>query len=98
MCNRRKPNAGDELIMHCFAKGVPKPTVTWWLNGQQVESSKRVRQKSMATLKLLLQIKVKDSMLTIKSSAAEDNGKWECRASNYLGEIEHTFDVEVQVD
>ena len=36
-------------------------------------------------------------MLTIKSSAAEDNGKWECRASNYLGEIEHTFDVEVQV-
>ena len=43
------------------------------------------------------QIKIKESTLTIKSTAAEDDGEWECRAGNYLGRISHTFDVEIQV-
>lgn len=47
MCNRRKPDLNAELMMHCYAKGNPKPKLEWYFNGHLVEESKRVSASQM---------------------------------------------------
>ena len=34
--------------------------------------------------------------MVIRKIEKEDTGDWECRASNYLGSISHSFNVQVQ--
>merc|ERR1711962_642936 len=75
MCNRRKPDLNAELMMHCYAKGNPKPKLEWYKNGHLVQESKR--------------IKIKEASLVIRKIEKQDSGDWECRASNYLGSISH---------
>jgi len=53
---------------------------------------KNKTQKSYENFK----IKIKGSELIIRKVTKEDTGAWECRASNYLGSISHSFDVQVQ--
>ena len=55
MCNRRKPEINAELLMHCYAKGNPKPKLEWYFNGHLVEESKRV---SSVRLKVRMKVNV----------------------------------------
>ena len=34
--------------------------------------------------------------MVIRKIEKQDTGDWECRASNYLGSISHSFNVQVQ--
>ena len=55
--------------------GYPKPEVTWYFKGEILKNSSKV------------QIKVREdsSTLTIIDCSSDDNGVYECRASNNLG-------------
>merc|ERR1712179_382608 len=55
--------------------GNPKPDISWWFNGQQMQNSKSV------------QIKVREdsSTLTLIDCGFESAGIYECRAANDLG-------------
>lgn len=74
---------GEELVLECFATGVPPPVIKWtkdWsemsLEGKRLESfNKRLR---------------------ILSVTADDAGDYTCTASNKMGYVERTISVSVQ--
>ncbi|CAG5112016.1 Oidioi.mRNA.OKI2018_I69.chr2.g6277.t1.cds [Oikopleura dioica] len=80
MCNRRTPEPRSLLVLHCHAKGHPKPSITWYKNDKRISSSSH-------------EVKVKGSSLTFPSFTRQNEGKWKCEATNKLGSISHTFDV-----
>ncbi|XP_060787017.1 hemicentin-1 isoform X2 [Neoarius graeffei] len=71
------PHIGSSVTLSCKAPGVPEPVVTWYRNGQKVNSG--------GSLQLAGQ------KLTINSMQVSDGGVYTCKVSNPAGHLERTF-------
>ncbi|KAJ8255109.1 hypothetical protein GJAV_G00201010 [Gymnothorax javanicus] len=67
-------DSGSTLVLHCSAQGVPSPNITWYKVGH------RVLQGPGITL-------AEDGLLTIERVKKDDEGLYECLASNTIGEV-----------
>ncbi|KAG9270615.1 hemicentin-2-like [Astyanax mexicanus] len=77
------PQLGSAVTLHCEARGVPEPEVTWYHNGQQLsaESGLQANQKQ----------------LKIAQVQVADGGIYTCKVSNPAGQLERTFRLTVRV-
>ncbi|KAG5851891.1 hypothetical protein ANANG_G00056620 [Anguilla anguilla] len=67
-------NSGSTLILNCSALGVPSPNITWYKIGRPVLQGPGI------TL-------AEDGLLTIERVKKDDEGLYECRASNTIGRV-----------
>ncbi|KAG7252907.1 LOW QUALITY PROTEIN: hypothetical protein CRUP_035060, partial [Coryphaenoides rupestris] len=67
-------NSSSTLTLACSAQGVPTPLITWYKNGVQVQEGPGI------TLG-------KAGVLTIERVKKEDEGLYECMASNVVGSV-----------
>nr|XP_021335212.1 neurofascin isoform X2 [Danio rerio] len=74
---------GEELLLECIAAGVPTPTITWSKRGGDLPT-KKVRIGNF------------DKTLRILNVSEEDIGSYTCMASNRIGSIRHTVEVQVK--
>nr|XP_023017087.1 leucine-rich repeats and immunoglobulin-like domains protein 3 [Leptinotarsa decemlineata] len=68
-------SAGEHVVLQCLAKGIPKPTITWWKDGESIIPTERhffIHE---------------DQMVIIVDSVQTDSGIYECRLNNSLGEV-----------
>ncbi|XP_059485336.1 papilin-like isoform X2 [Neocloeon triangulifer] len=61
-------------ILHCYAMGWPRPSVTWWRGERMVPMASKGHQENR-----------KDFTLLIKSVTPEDLGPYTCQAYNSIG-------------
>ena len=64
---------GERVTMHCVAMGNPKPEVTW----RKVEGLFPSQRKSM----------IREGNLTIVDLSREDQGRYECVATNVVASV-----------
>ncbi|XP_044061818.1 vascular endothelial growth factor receptor kdr-like [Siniperca chuatsi] len=62
-------NSSSTLMLACFALGVPRPNITWYKNGVPVDEGPGITLGD-------------DGVLTIERVKKDDEGLYECRASN----------------
>ncbi|XP_044003439.1 fibroblast growth factor receptor homolog 1-like isoform X1 [Aphidius gifuensis] len=74
--------AGNMLKLRCGANGNPVPNITWLKNDEEPK-----RTVGSITINKW-QLRIEDLIMT-------DSGSYNCRVCNYLGCIDHTFNVEV---
>ncbi|KAK2156944.1 hypothetical protein LSH36_202g12016 [Paralvinella palmiformis] len=77
---------GSTLKLECLLKGHPKPFVQWYFNGKILRRSHGAREAfddARATL-------------TIKNVCQKHAGRYECQASNILGEVKTTCAITVR--
>ncbi|XP_073771505.1 neurofascin homolog (chicken) a isoform X14 [Danio rerio] len=74
---------GEELLLECIAAGVPTPTITWSKRGGDLPT-KKVRIGNF------------EKTLRILNVSEEDIGSYTCMASNRIGSIRHTVEVQVK--
>ncbi|KAM6943598.1 protogenin A [Xenentodon cancila] len=67
-----RPRAGTARFV-CHAEGVPAPQITWFKNGEKVQSNGR--------------IKMYHSKLVINQIILEDDAIYQCQAENELGSV-----------
>uniref|UniRef100_A0A8C7ZLU2 Protogenin n=1 Tax=Oryzias sinensis TaxID=183150 RepID=A0A8C7ZLU2_9TELE len=67
-----RPRAGTARFV-CHAEGVPTPQITWFKNGEKVQSNGR--------------IKMYHSKLVINQIILEDDAIYQCQAENELGSV-----------
>eukprot|EP00092_Neocalanus_flemingeri_P054291 GFUD01063929.1.p1 GENE.GFUD01063929.1~~GFUD01063929.1.p1 ORF type:complete len:489 (+),score=123.56 GFUD01063929.1:223-1689(+) len=72
---------GDEAEIVCRVHAVPKPTIVWSKDGQELSPSQRVKMADIGSR----------HTLTISQVQKEDFGKYSCRASNSLGGDQRTI-------
>ncbi|XP_051810886.1 vascular endothelial growth factor receptor kdr-like isoform X2 [Acanthochromis polyacanthus] len=65
-------NSSSTLVLACSASGVPQPNITWYKNGVRVEESPGITLGG-------------DGALTIERVKKDDEGLYECVASNVEG-------------
>ncbi|XP_078144162.1 neural cell adhesion molecule L1.1-like [Centroberyx gerrardi] len=76
---------GHSLTLECIPKGLPTPKVEWKKkDGNLDETSGQVENY--------------DRRLHFESIAQEDDGEYECRASNTQGSTAHSFTVTVEAE
>ncbi|XP_018566623.1 leucine-rich repeats and immunoglobulin-like domains protein 2 isoform X2 [Anoplophora glabripennis] len=66
--------AGEDMVLPCLAKGLPKPTITWLKDGETIVRTERhffIHE---------------DQLLIIVDSVKTDSGVYECHLNNSLGE------------
>ncbi|ESO86594.1 hypothetical protein LOTGIDRAFT_128829, partial [Lottia gigantea] len=73
---------GSSVRLKCRAEGNPRPHVAWYLNNHLLEIDEDPSKHPQWILKLQ---NVKET----------DSGQYTCRVSNRLGEINHTYTLEV---
>ncbi|CAB4035380.1 neural cell adhesion molecule L1 isoform X1, partial [Paramuricea clavata] len=73
---------GQNISLTCDANGYPYPTFTWYLQGQQLRTSSRIR--------------IQGSQLNIFNATSYDDGEYKCVASNQAGQVSHGVDVAVR--
>lgn len=66
--------AGKEMVIQCLAKGLPKPTITWFKDRDVIMRTERHF------------FILEDQLLIIVDSVVSDSGVYECRLNNSLGE------------
>ena len=64
-------NPGGTILVPCQAWGHPKPTISWYLEGEQVGEDGRVKQVN--------------GSLVITNTSLSDEGKFQCVATNGAG-------------
>ena len=74
---------GTSVALKCQTEGSPKPVVSWSKNGEPLESKGRVSISS-------------DGTLTIKSTRAQDTGRYKCSAKNAIGETSEASSVYIR--
>eukprot|EP00092_Neocalanus_flemingeri_P092570 GFUD01117529.1.p1 GENE.GFUD01117529.1~~GFUD01117529.1.p1 ORF type:complete len:486 (+),score=120.08 GFUD01117529.1:165-1622(+) len=74
---------GDEAEIVCRVHAVPKPTIIWSKDGQELSPSQRVKMANIGSR----------HTLTISQVQKEDFGKYSCQASNSLGSDQHTIEM-----
>ena len=74
--------AETSISVHCAASGVPKPTITWFKDGEVFTSSARVFIYSNGSLE-------------IPKALSSDSGEYSCSARNRIGESTMTSTVTV---
>ena len=75
---------GNSAKLDCSADGYPRPWVAWYKNGKPFNE----RRGSS----LYLDWKY---VLALKEVVPSDTGTYSCNVSNYLGWINHTYDIDV---
>ncbi|XP_076840024.1 neurofascin isoform X1 [Brachyhypopomus gauderio] len=74
---------GEELILECFASGVPAPTIRWTKDWEELSMEGKKLENFGKTLR-------------IKKISMEDGGDYICTASNRMGSLDHTVTVKVK--
>ena len=84
---RKKPPSsmtvkeGSNVSLPCYSKGFPNPEVTWYKNGQKLNSGKYNRDTGM---------------LTFTSIQFSDRGLYRCEARNFIGVESATVKIVVE--
>ncbi|XP_066529314.1 neurofascin isoform X2 [Hoplias malabaricus] len=74
---------GEELILECFASGVPAPSIKWTKNWEAL---------SMEGMKL----ENFNKTLRIKKISMDSGGEYICTATNRMGSLDHIITVRVK--
>uniref|UniRef100_A0A673H606 Neural cell adhesion molecule L1 n=1 Tax=Sinocyclocheilus rhinocerous TaxID=307959 RepID=A0A673H606_9TELE len=74
---------GEQLLLECIAAGVPSPNIDWIKKGADLPSKKVKIENFGKTLRLL-------------NVSEEDSGDYVCMASNKIGSIRHSIEVQVK--
>uniref|UniRef100_A0AAR2IWZ1 Neural cell adhesion molecule L1 n=1 Tax=Pygocentrus nattereri TaxID=42514 RepID=A0AAR2IWZ1_PYGNA len=74
---------GEELVLECFASGVPAPSIKWTKDWEAL---------SMQGMKL----ENFNKTLRIKKVSMEDGGEYICTATNRMGSLDHIITVRVK--
>ncbi|XP_069093155.1 hemicentin-2 isoform X1 [Pleurodeles waltl] len=80
-----KTKINSSLSLHCESRAVPAPTLTWYKDGQLLESKGH------------LQILNDGHVLRMQPTRVSDSGHYTCVAANMAGQDERDFDVSIQV-
>ncbi|XP_031339412.1 vascular endothelial growth factor receptor 1-like isoform X2 [Photinus pyralis] len=75
----------DEFRLWCFAVGIPKPTITWYLNGEEI-----VERNTKSRITFFQN----DHVLQIPFTQVEDEGEYTCRAKNKIGVAEKRISLQ----
>ncbi|XP_043107749.1 neurofascin homolog (chicken) a isoform X18 [Puntigrus tetrazona] len=74
---------GEQLLLECIAAGVPSPNINWIKKGADLPSKKVKIENFGKTLRLF-------------NVSEEDSGDYVCMASNKIGSIRHSVEVQVK--
>ncbi|XP_051529176.1 neurofascin homolog (chicken) a isoform X11 [Myxocyprinus asiaticus] len=74
---------GEQLLLECIAAGVPTPTINWFKRGGDLPLQKVKLENFNKTLR-------------IHNVSEEDSGGYTCMASNKIGSIRHSVEVQVK--
>ncbi|XP_048028304.1 neurofascin homolog (chicken) a isoform X14 [Megalobrama amblycephala] len=74
---------GEQLLLECIAAGVPTPTINWFKRGGDLPAKKVKLENFNKTLRIL-------------DVSEEDSGGYICMASNKIGSIRHSVEVQVK--
>ncbi|XP_052465758.1 neurofascin homolog (chicken) a isoform X15 [Carassius gibelio] len=74
---------GEQLLLECIAAGVPTPTIDWFKRGADLPSKKVKIENFSKTLRIF-------------NVSEEDSGDYTCMASNKIGSIRHSVEVQVK--
>ncbi|XP_056304719.1 neurofascin isoform X2 [Danio aesculapii] len=74
---------GEELILECFAAGVPTPSIKWTKDYEEMSMTGKKLENFNKTLR-------------IKKIAMDDGGDYICTASNRMGSLDHIITVRVK--
>lgn len=77
---------GSDTSMRVTVRGNPKPSVTWYKNGDILHDSRRVDLRSRGD----------SSHVTIYGNKSDDTGVYKVEASNRLGKATRIFDLRVK--
>ena len=69
---------GKNISLPCYAKGFPKPVVTWFKNGEEVDSGT---------------YNADTGLLTFHNIQFADRGLYKCEARNFLGFDSATVEI-----
>nr|ABC61954.1 roboA [Schmidtea mediterranea] len=87
--DNQKVRVGDTAIFNCRVTGSPQPTIIWSHNGDHFiadeENSRRSERIQVDKL----------GSLTINPVKISDSGKYECKASSYIGKIQSSASLHV---
>ena len=72
---------GNNASLPCSANGIPKPTITWYKNGEALDSAN---------------YDADSGMLTLNNIQFADRGVYKCEARNFLGFDSATVELFVQ--
>ncbi len=75
---------GPPVSLKCSARGSPTPRVAWTLNGFSLPKSERFLIGQYVTVHGDVV-----SHVNISRSRVEDGGRYECKADNRAGKVEH---------
>lgn len=64
---------GEPLQMTCIVSGIPRPTIQWYKDNQEISTNKKILLHN------------DDTVLDIKYVTIEDEGNYKCVVSNRLG-------------
>uniref|UniRef100_A0A8C6S977 receptor protein-tyrosine kinase n=1 Tax=Neogobius melanostomus TaxID=47308 RepID=A0A8C6S977_9GOBI len=78
-------NSSTTLILTCLANGVPRPNIMWYQNGHEVKKGPGITFGD-------------DGVLTIDRVKKDDEGLYECVATNDLGVVKTSAVVNVHDD
>lgn len=79
----KKINSGTNIVLHCDAEGIPKPTIFWLKDDQQLKYTSRIY---LAT---------DNKTLNIDHIKETDAGLYTCVSENILGSDEANAKIEV---
>ncbi|XP_073682341.1 neurofascin homolog (chicken) a isoform X2 [Garra rufa] len=74
---------GEQLLLECIAAGVPTPNIDWFKKGGELPSKKVKIENFGKTLRIF-------------NVSDEDSGDYNCMASNKIGSIRHSVEVQVK--
>uniref|UniRef100_A0A672MXQ9 Neurofascin n=1 Tax=Sinocyclocheilus grahami TaxID=75366 RepID=A0A672MXQ9_SINGR len=74
---------GEELILECFAAGVPTPFIKWTKDWEEMSMTGKKLENFNKTLR-------------IKNVSMDDGGDYICTASNRMGSLDHVITVRVK--
>uniref|UniRef100_A0A8C1QEM4 Neurofascin-like n=1 Tax=Cyprinus carpio TaxID=7962 RepID=A0A8C1QEM4_CYPCA len=74
---------GEELILECFAAGVPTPFIKWTKDWEEMSMTGKKLENFNKTLR-------------VKNVSMDDGGDYICTASNRMGSLDHVITVRVK--
>lgn len=72
----------DDVVLHCFVRANPTPSVQWFYNGTIINET---ASNTRFTVNTFSNGELTNSTLTIISMAVPDSSTYECQATNRLG-------------